>query len=260
MISTHMPDLTPTCPTGWNILLSDRRSGAHALALRALDLAATARLRRNQIAECFRVLATAHPSMQILKSLHADIAQAGTRDGLLRVKRRLQRSNALVADNFERELRRSFPRRFDLKVVTLSRSSTVQAALVRGRRRIAAIAFARSFPLGEGRIACAEAMASGVPGRVFQDARLRQEVKQCDLALVGADSVLSDGSVVNKVGTALLAKTCARERKPLWVVASRYKFSEKDSIDLIQRVGRKRIRLFDVTPSKLVGRVITERR
>jgi translation initiation factor 2B subunit (eIF-2B alpha/beta/delta family) len=52
------------------------------------------------------------------------------------------------------------------------------------------------------------------------------------VALVGADAVLADGSIVNKVGTRLLGLACARAGTPLYAAADRFKISSATTLPL----------------------------
>ncbi|MBI2822508.1 MAG: hypothetical protein HYX74_09810 [Acidobacteria bacterium] len=226
--------------------------------MRALDAALDSRLPLAQLRGCFRRLAAAHPAMAVLANLARAISQAGSPRQVERIRGDLAGSNFRIARNFQRQLRRHFPRRFDLAVVTLSHSSTVLAALHYSRARIAEVRIARSLPLGEGAAARRAAARQGLRAALFDDAALRAEVRRCDLVVVGGDSVLGDGSVVNKVGTRLLARLCRTEGKPFWVLASQYKFSKRARVDLFQTVDGRRIKLFDVTPADLVDCLVTE--
>jgi len=77
-------------------------------------------------------------------------------------------------------------------------------------------------------------------------------------ALVGADSVLRDGSVVNKVGTQALALAAKDRAKPFYVACESLKFDAR--YDGASWPVRPDIDpLFDLTPGHLVTMVVTER-
>lgn len=249
-----------SCPVGWSELLADRSTGAHALALQALELALASPVPLKGLKKCFRQLARAHPAMAILENLQREVSQARFLRRLNAIKRDLARSNTEVAKNFDAQLRHWFPNQFDLTVVTFSHSSTVLAALAHGRRRILRLRVARSMPLDEGLAAARAARIKGLQATAFEDERLQEEVKRCDLVVVGADCILKDGSIVNKVGTRSLARICARQGKPFWAVASRYKFSRRIKVRLLQKVGKRSMKLFDVTPARWIDLLITEER
>ena len=60
---------------------------------------------------------------------------------------------------------------------------------------------------------------------LLTDAQAFFVMPHVDVVLLGADAVLSDGSVVNKVGSASLALIAHRHGKPVWVTAERLKFT-----------------------------------
>lgn len=61
--------------------------------------------------------------------------------------------------------------------------------------------------------------------KVIRDAEVGTLMESMDLVMVGAEAVLKNGGIINKVGTFPLA-ICAREmNKPLYVLAESFKFS-----------------------------------
>jgi translation initiation factor 2B subunit (eIF-2B alpha/beta/delta family) len=197
--------------------------------------------------------------MVLLENLVREISPLKRAAQLRKLTRELNNLSTVISRNFEAQLRRRFPHRFDLTVVTFSHSSTVLMALRQVRNRIARLRVARSLPLGEGEVTVKAAIRYRLPAELFEDGRLAFAVRQCDLVVVGADCVLPNGSVINKVGTSKLARICAWHDKPFWIVTSRYKFASHRHIQLFQKVGPRRIQLFDITPRKWIDQVITEK-
>ncbi|WP_435062103.1 NUDIX domain-containing protein [Halobaculum sp. EA56] len=110
-------------------------------------------------------------------------------------------------------------------VLTLSRSGTVAAAL---DRLDGPVFVAESEPGGEGREVAGSLAGDGDDGRevtLLPDAAVASLLAEgrVDAAVVGADAVLPDGSVANKVGTRGLALSAAREGVPVYAVAARDK-------------------------------------
>lgn len=103
------------------------------------------------------------------------------------------------------------------------------------------------------------------------DAQIGCFISDADLVLLGADSVLEDGSVVNKAGTYLLALAAKDKGVPVFVVAESFKHSRRraDEIEL-EEVDADELQLpgtefvhprniyFDVTPAHLVNCWIDE--
>ena len=66
---------------------------------------------------------------------------------------------------------------------------------------------------------------AGIPTKLFIDAAMGYIMEKVDLVLVGAEGVVENGGVVNKIGTNALA-LCARSHdKPVYVAAESYKFA-----------------------------------
>jgi translation initiation factor 2B subunit (eIF-2B alpha/beta/delta family) len=99
-------------------------------------------------------------------------------------------------------------------VLTHSWSSTVARA-IRGARSVVCT---ESLPGGEGRRA-----AEVLGGRVIPDSAAYREMAGVDVVVVGADAVTPD-TVVNKVGTALVALAARERGVPAWVVCGEEKF------------------------------------
>jgi len=154
------------------------------------------------------------------------------------------------------------------EVVTLSRSGTVRAALTRGDPE--SVLVAESRPGGEG-VGVAESLAEGgVEVTLAPDAAIPQLVADgdYDVALVGADAVLPDGSVVNKVGTRALGLAGTREDLPVYAVAASDKISPDPNVH-VERGDPAEIYdgdpninvavpLFDVTPPDCHDGLLTE--
>jgi ribose 1,5-bisphosphate isomerase len=171
----------------------------------------------------------------------------------------------------------------DGTVATLSRSGTVRAVL----ERVAdGVVVAASRPGGEGR-AVARDLAETFPGRVTlcADAGVAHALDACDVdaVLVGADTVLADGALVNKVGTRTLASAAAAAGVPVYVATHTDKVAPPgrepaleprdpaellggdrdaspldDASDLPDGLAVEHP-TFDVTPPALVDRYLTER-
>ncbi|WP_251341830.1 NUDIX domain-containing protein [Haloplanus halophilus] len=153
-------------------------------------------------------------------------------------------------------------------VVTLSRSGTVRAALDRARPTVL---IGESRPAREGVEVATDLAEAGLDVTLTTDAALAAELaaRDPDAVLVGADSVLSDGSVVNKAGTRGLALAAAREGVPTYAVAAADKvrpddrFLGEDGGAAALYDGEAPVSVanpvFDRTPVDLVSGVVTER-
>lgn len=158
-------------------------------------------------------------------------------------------------------------------VATLSRSGTVRDLLARSAP--AEVVVAESRPGGEGRAAgaaLADTLAADVT--LCGDAGVAHalDARDADAVLVGADTVLADGSVVNKVGTRTLASAAAAQDVPVHVAAHTDKVAPPGhGVDLEPRDPDELLGAdtpaalgvehptFDVTPPGVIDRYLTER-
>lgn len=79
-------------------------------------------------------------------------------------------------------------------------------------------------PVYQGRMTAKELLEAGIKATMIVDSAIRSFVKQVDLAVVGADAVTSEGNVINKIGTSLVALAAHEARVPFYVVTELLKF------------------------------------
>ncbi|GAB3689553.1 NUDIX domain-containing protein [Salinarchaeum chitinilyticum] len=168
-------------------------------------------------------------------------------------------------------------------VLTLSRSKTVLEVLQADT--VTELSIAESRPAREG-IGVAETLAGSggedtapnataaridAPITVHTDAAIAHRLTSAgvDAVLVGADTVLPDGSVVNKTGTRGAAIAAAREGIPVYVVGASDKVTTSGGVNLESGHpaavydGDAPIDVanptFDVTPADAIAGIVTER-
>lgn len=104
-------------------------------------------------------------------------------------------------------------------VVTISSSSTVRAALLeRAGEPGLRVVCLESRPMQEGRMLAGALAGAGVRVVYAVDAAAAALLPEADLLLLGADSI-GDAGVVNKIGSALLAREATRLGVPVVVTA-----------------------------------------
>jgi translation initiation factor 2B subunit (eIF-2B alpha/beta/delta family) len=120
-------------------------------------------------------------------------------------------------------------------------------------------------------VAVAEALAADHDVTLTTDANAAGALADADTLLVGADAVLPDGSVVNKVGTRTAATVAAREGVPVVVACASAKVAPagtegfdaepRDPAELYDGDAPVTVvnPTFDRTPAALVDVVATER-
>lgn len=157
--------------------------------------------------------------------------------------------------------------RLEGPIATLSWSGTVRDTL---SELGAPVTVAESRPDREG-IELAESVASeGVDVTVTVDAALPSMLsdREFGAVLVGADTILPNGDIVNKVGTRMLALAADRADVPVYVVAARDKVATDDTFhteegpETAVYEGEEAITarnpIFDLTPGDLITGVLTE--
>jgi translation initiation factor 2B subunit (eIF-2B alpha/beta/delta family) len=128
-----------------------------------------------------------------------------------------------------------------------------------------------SRPLEEGRLLAQRLSAWNVPTLYITDAQMGLFVGRADAVLVGADSMLADGSVVNKAGTGLLALAARDQGVPFYVCCESFKWRQANEpppeleemtpaeLDVPAWPGvTVRNVYFDITPARLVSAWIDE--
>lgn len=228
-----------------------------------------------------RALASARPSMAPLANLVAQVLDRVLREGRrasVSTLRRATRSAAEEAARLSEEaiLAAAANAREYLRgaVLTHSHSAAVTAALVGARARLDRVVVTESRPLYEGRTAALELAAAGLRVSLITDAQAGVFVPQVQAVAVGADSILADGSVVNKAGTYLLALAARAARVPFYVICETFKIAPwpARAVEMEEKEAREvaaplticgaevqaRNVYFDRTPARLVTALVTE--
>ncbi len=244
----------------------DRRAGAAELADRAT--AALLRFVRTSKAAprtCVRQLKSlaeatraAQPAMAPLLNLASlvvhSVEAAGVDRGrlkrrLARFQRDLRTANQRIARRFAQRL----PRR--TVILTYSRSSTVEKALLAAKRKIARVILSEGRPKFEGRVLAENLSRAGMRVTLVADAALAGKLSDTDVVVVGADAI-ERGNYVNKVGTRALQRKALALRKPFYVLADSSKILPPESA---RRRGKFVTRTFERVPLARGVIVLTER-
>jgi translation initiation factor 2B subunit (eIF-2B alpha/beta/delta family) len=159
-------------------------------------------------------------------------------------------------------------------LMTHSMSGTVLDVIVACKAQIEHVIVLEGRPRYEGRnMAQLIARQGGIAVTLITDAEADIFVPQCQALVVGADTVLANGDVINKAGTALLAWAAHGHNVPLYVLCETLKFSprvwngdleqleEKEAEEVMdQPIEGVNVRnfYFDRTPSQLITNLITE--
>jgi ribose 1,5-bisphosphate isomerase len=128
-------------------------------------------------------------------------------------------------------------------------------------------------PVFQGRTTAREMLDLGVKTTFIVDSATRHFMNQVDIALVGADAITSEGNVVNKVGTSMVALVAHEARTPFYVISELLKFDpatvygdyekieERNSGEIWKDAPKKltiRNPAFDVTRRDFIHGIICE--
>ncbi|MFB6082228.1 MAG: NUDIX domain-containing protein [Halanaeroarchaeum sp.] len=254
---------------------SDEEHGSAYVSLRALEVlrdAAALAVERDQgdwahLEKTAHGLLDARPTMAAVRNRVNRVMAVAVPEGTPAAVERAATdalSAAQAADGETAE--RAAAALADERVVTLSRSGTVEDALTRGDP--AGVTVAESRPGGEG-VAVAERLAeAGVDVTLTTDANLPGAVESGSLVLVGADTVLADGAVVNKVGSRAAALAAADAGVDCYAVCASDKISPDESVPIEaghppalyegDRDVDEANPVFERVPARLVDGAITE--
>jgi ribose 1,5-bisphosphate isomerase len=191
-----------------------------------------------------RVLAAANAHRYLeLDDLRRLIGEEG--EGLLEGRRRAAFS---IAIHLQERLHGSV-------VLTHSASATVREALLHTppARAICTV----SEPIGEGRAFAEELRAEGLNVDLIDDADGPAALDDATLFLIGADTVFSDGTLCNKIGTTALAEAAAARDTPVVVACEIVKLAPIEAAAAPELSPAERA-LFELTPPHLITEIVTE--
>lgn len=143
-------------------------------------------------------------------------------------------------------------------IITCSYSSTVCKTFTISRERAekfeVIIAESRCNDITYGEISAQQLKRHRIPTTVIPDKDINRYIEKTKKALVGADTILIDGSLINGSPTYKLAKAAATAKIPFYSVCETAKFDALNQ-------HRKQPKLepgFDLIPANLITGIITE--
>lgn len=80
-------------------------------------------------------------------------------------------------------------------------------------------------PRFQGRITARELLEAGIKTTLIVDSAVRFFMNDVDFVMVGADAITSEGNIINKIGTSMIALVASEARTPFYVVTELLKFS-----------------------------------
>jgi len=111
-------------------------------------------------------------------------------------------------------------------ILTHCHSSTVTYLLKKARQdgKAFEVICTETRPVFQGRITAKEMLDLDVKTTFIVDSATRFFMNQVDMVVVGADAITSEGNVINKIGTSMVALMAQEARIPFYVVSELLKF------------------------------------
>lgn len=131
--------------------------------------------------------------------------------------------------------------RDDSVILTHCHSSTVTHLLERAKRqgRNFEVIVTETRPMFQGRITAQEMLKLGVKTTLIIDSAARHFMNRVDLAIVGADAVTSEGNVINKIGTSMIALAAQEARTPFYAVTELLKFDPATTMGDFEKIEER---------------------
>ncbi|HEY3420954.1 MAG TPA: ribose 1,5-bisphosphate isomerase [Methanomassiliicoccales archaeon] len=132
-----------------------------------------------------------------------------------------------------------------------------------------------SRPWRQGVLSANDLARAGVPTTIIVDSAVRYMMKDVDAVFVGADTICSNGALINKIGTSQVALAAHEARVPFTVCAETFKFSPRsiygEKVKIEERDATEIVRpgeipasvrifnpVFDATPPEYIDSIVTE--
>lgn len=142
-------------------------------------------------------------------------------------------------NNFEKEQEESFNQTIEKAVhelknfssfLTLSNSETLRKLFIKVHKinQHLNVIVSESRPMNEGQLLAEYLLENNIRTELITEAMLSSKINVTDCAVIGCDKVLSNGNVVNKIGSNILALLAKENSKPFYVIADKYKFAENN--------------------------------
>ncbi len=273
--------LPPSVEESIASIAEDHTSGASRIARVGLEtmalLVVEAKGKPNpeDLADAARRISEAQPAMAIVHNVvHMFTRLVAEGMDPMAVRNQLEEELETAKERIARTYLKIAPD--DAVVVTTSFSDNVLATLqlAHAKDRIRQVFVLEARPLLEGRFLVVALKEAGIPASLAPDALGPSLVKDATCVLVGADSVLRDGAVVNKIGSYGLALAAKEHGKLFHVACETLKFDARheasswpgsramnprelwenppEAVDVVNRY-------FEIVPASLVTSIVTER-
>ena len=130
-----------------------------------------------------------------------------------------------------------------MQIMTHCHSSTVTGILRKAHEQGKEIHVicTETRPRYQGHRTARELIEAGIEVTFVVDSAMRYMMKhlEVDLALIGADAITSEGTIINKIGTRLFALAADERDVPMYCAADTFKFSPETSLGFLEKIEKR---------------------
>ncbi len=236
---------------------------------------------RKEFLENARALFYARPTEPELRTALRIIKKSISREGMSISQ--MKQKIIETAENYENDRQKSLRRIAEFgaelidshsTIITHCHSSSVVETLIKAKKKIDKVYCCEARPLYQGRMTVSDLTKAGINATLIVDNASSTIMKDCDYLFTGADAILADGDVINKIGTNLISTACKRYEVLHYVCASSHKFEpasffgkaepieQRDADEVWDKKLRGKVKVlnpaFDRTDSKYIEGIISE--
>ncbi len=161
----------------------------------------------------------------------------------------------------------------DDTIMTHCHSHTVEEILKKAKKKIKMVYCTETRPMFQGHITATNLAKAGIPVTLIVDSAADKYMHPVDKVFVGCDAVLSNGSIVNKIGTAHIAHAAKKHHNPFFACTSSHCFDpatyfgfeeeiEERDIDEVWKEKPKKVKIknpaFDIVDAFYVHAIVSE--
>lgn len=201
-------------------------------------------LMRNAVRRIIAQLEETHEdNVEVLREVISSVAKQFLDD--------FDRSGRLIAEIGSKRIKDG------MVVFTHCHSSTATNILKRAREqgKTFEVICTETRPLFQGRITAKELVEAGIKTTLIVDSAARFFMNKADMVIVGADAITSEGNVVNKIGTSIIALIAEEARTPFYVASELLKFDPETMYGDYEKIEERSPKeVWDNPPESLIIR------
>ncbi|MFX1518459.1 MAG: translation initiation factor eIF-2B [Promethearchaeota archaeon] len=130
-----------------------------------------------------------------------------------------------------------------MQIMTHCHSSTVTGILRKAhdQGKDIHVICTETRPRFQGHRTARELVKAGIEVTFVVDSAMRYMMKhlEVDIALIGADAITSEGTIINKIGTRLFALAADERDVPFYCAADTFKFSPETSLGFLENIEKR---------------------